>query len=74
MDTISNLLIVLFFLGCSKPIKIVNKDQVIEKKVMVKCPIPKIDCDFNGEGFEPTKKLLECVIKQKKVLDLCTKE
>lgn len=73
-NVISFWLIALFFLGCTKPIKIINKDQIVKEKVMVKCSIPKIDCEFSGENFEPTKKLLACVIKQKKAIELCTKD
>lgn len=38
----------------------------------VPCVVPKINCEFSGEGYTPTKKLLACVIEQKKALELCS--
>ena len=49
------------------------KAQIIEKQVIAGCPIQEIDCDFSGENFEPTRKLLECVKLQKVVLEQCAK-
>ena len=70
-------LIVLIFLvitGCSKPKpKVVTKTiykiktRVVLRDVPVMVPI--ISCNFKGVGYTPTIKLIECVIKQKKVLD-----
>lgn len=50
-----------------------NSQKVIvqEKKVVVSCKIPKIECEFTGENFEPTKKLIECLKKQKEAIKLC---
>ena len=59
--------------GCAKKEpcepKIVTEYKTIETKVPVMVEVPEIDCDFSGEGIEPTQKLLECVILQKRVLD-----
>lgn len=48
------------------------KAQVVEKIVVVGCPIKKPDCEFSGEGFIPTKKLLECVKLQKLIIEECS--
>ena len=48
---------------------IVYRTKVKEVKVPVYPVIPEVKCDFKGTGFEPTVKLLECVINQKRVLD-----
>jgi len=45
--------------------------KVKEVKVPVKCKIPKINCDFNGTNFQPTVKLLECIVKQKRAIEMC---
>lgn len=44
-----------------------------EVKVPVKCKVPKIDCNFKGEGFDPTIRLLECIQLQKRALEACAK-
>lgn len=67
---------VLFFLtGCSttppQPV-VITKVEKVEVKVPVKPKIPKISCEFSGVGMTPTKKLLECVIFQKHILDFLT--
>lgn len=65
----------LLLVGCSNnqvKKELVVEYQTVEKIVVQKCEIPKIDCDFRGEGFIPTEKLLECVIKQKRALEICT--
>lgn len=69
-----SLLSVFILLGCRqeealKPSSC--KAQVVEKVVVVGCPIRKVDCEFSGENFEPTKKLLECVKLQKMVIEEC---
>lgn len=67
-------LISLMFIGCGskdpKPTSLGN--IVIEKKVAVACEVPKAECDFKGEMFEPTIKLLECVKLQKEIIRICT--
>lgn len=47
------------------------KTEVVEKVVVVGCPIRKPDCEFSGENFEPTRKLLECVKLQKMIIEEC---
>lgn len=39
-----------------------------------KCDVPNLSsiCDFSGEHFTPTEKLLNCVIAQKRALDICS--
>lgn len=64
--------------GCTTtvntPERLVVKQEVVEKKVIVGCQLPKIECEFTGEGFTPTEKLLDCVQKQKKALELCQEQ
>lgn len=50
-----------------------SKVQIVEKVVPVACPIEKVECDFTGKDFVPTKKLLECVILQKRIIEQCSK-
>lgn len=35
------------------------------------CITQEPNCDFSGEGFIPTEKLLACVIEQKKIINVC---
>ena len=58
------------FNGQPKPeIKTVIVTKIKEVKVPVPCKVPKVSCDFNGPGFTPINKLLECVVKQKRALE-----
>lgn len=75
---IVSVLMLFWFNGCAekqdtlKPTS--EKVSVIEKKVAVACEVPKIDCNFEGKGIVPTKKLLECVKLQKEVIRICTEK
>lgn len=51
-----------------------TKVQVVEKKVIVACEIPKVHCDFEGKGIIPSRKLIECVKIQKEVIKICTEK
>lgn len=51
-----------------------SRTQVVEKKVVVACEIPKIHCDFEGKGIIPSRKLIECVKLQKEVIKICTEK
>ena len=58
------------FDGQPKPeIKTVIVTKIKEVKVPIPCKVPKVSCDFNGPGFTPINKLLECIIKQKRALE-----
>lgn len=85
MMKLSNILLLLFifgmiammFIGCSskttediQPCS--SKVEVVEVKVPVACNVPKVECDFSGDNFEPTQKLLDCLILHKKLLKACT--
>lgn len=67
-------IVCLTFTGCSEKecqpeIKTVYDVKEVVK--MVPCSPPKIDCDFKGDNFVPAKKLLECVVEQKRVIEAC---
>ena len=68
-------LIAVTFFGCSteQDRLVPNSQQVIvqEKKVIVSCKIPEIECEFSGNKFEPTRKLIECLKKQKEAIRIC---
>lgn len=73
------ILSVILFTGCATtqykqlpPEKVVVTE--IQEKVVVKpCPVPDLSkvCDFKGDFFTPTEKLLQCIIAQKRALELC---
>lgn len=50
----------------------VVKIETVKEYVIEKCVVPDNLCEFSGEGFEPTEKLLNCVITQKHYLDICS--
>lgn len=65
------LFMVIILNGCvcePLPPKVVT--ETIYVKVPVKHKLPDINCDFSGDGFEPTEKLLQCIVKQKRVIEL----
>jgi len=57
---------------CKPDIQIVYKTQDVYKEVP--CGVPEVKCNFVGSGYEPTKKLLECVVEQKKAMAVCGKK
>lgn len=66
----------LIVVGCSNPDDSLKptscKAQIVEKVVVVGCPIKKVDCEFSGENWMPTKKLLECIKLQKLIIEECS--
>lgn len=65
----------LTFTGCSPKECQPEIKTVYDVKEVVKtmpCNPPKINCDFKGDNFVPAKKLLECVVEQKRALDACS--
>jgi len=62
----------IFLAGCTcDPI---IKEVIIYKPRDVYIPTPcdiDVQCEFNGLGYIPTSKLLECVVIQKKALEYC---
>lgn len=70
---ICGLLLVVMLTGCAST-KVVTKDVIVYKYKNVYVPTPcdvTVNCDFTGDGYEPTNKLLECVIDQKRALEYC---
>jgi len=68
------LMVVATVSGCASNAKVVTKDVLVYKYKNVYVPTPckvEVNCDFTGSGYEPTSKLLECVIDQKRALDYC---
>jgi len=61
-------LVALFLVGCcEKPPVLPPVVHTVYKevKVPVKCVVPKVTCDFKGEGYAPVGKLIECIHKFK---------
>ena len=54
--------------------KYVTVTETIDNKVAVKCEIPKVECEFSGQGVVPGQKLLKCIVLQKKIIEACTKQ
>lgn len=61
--------------GCSEKQECLPEVQVVYKTIEVpkvtSCKSPTVICDFSGDGYKPTKKLLECVVAQKRALEVC---
>jgi len=68
------MVITILLTGCSckepEPIRVI---ETVYVNIPVKCILPKVKCDLNGNGYVPTVKLLECVIEQKRALEVCDK-
>ena len=68
----------LFLVGCATTkIKQLSGETVVKiekvkEYVVEKCHVPDDLCEFSGEGFIPTEKLLNCIIIQKRYLDICS--
>lgn len=65
-------------MGCSTPDRVVaTVDRIVYVPVDVYVPMPcdvEVTCNFTGTGFEPTTRLLECVIEQKRAISYCRGE
>lgn len=73
MKIFSILLIALALTSCAGTTPPAN-EVIVYKYKDVMIPVPcdtDVKCDFSGEGYVPTKKLLQCVIEQKHALDYC---
>jgi len=71
---------IVFFLvfllhGCASkpcpepPVVTLYKEKVVYKETP--CKVPDFTCDFSGEGYDPTVKLLECISLQKRIIETC---
>ena len=71
------LLLVIFIIGflsaCSTATitKPIIKTETVEVKVPVKCKVPEIECDLKGNDFEVIGKMLECIVEQKRAIEVC---
>lgn len=63
--------ILLTLSGCSgvKPVPCTPEVRIQKEYIPVHIEIPTVNCDFQGEGLQPTQKLLECLILHKRLLD-----
>ena len=65
--------------GCSTPTTkpvpptIITEYKTVEVYVTKPCDAPMPTCDFSGDGFEPTVRLLECLTTLKRTLKYCQK-
>lgn len=64
-------LISFLLVGCSSKQTVVSDIEIQKVYVPVKCEVPEVHCDFKGEGYTPTQKLLECIVLQKRALEVC---
>ena len=58
-------------IGCASKQTVVSDIEIQKVYVPVKCEVPEVHCDFKGEGYTPTQKLLECIVLQKRALEVC---
>lgn len=49
------------------------KKEIVKVKVPVQAKIPEVTCNFEGDGVTPTKKLLECLILHKRIIEVLKK-
>jgi len=63
--------------ACKEPEPVIMYKTIIETKdvyIEVPCKVPVVKCDFKGDGYTPTVKLLECISEQKKAIESCNKK
>ena len=67
-------ILVLFTTGCSTTVKekIVTVTETVEVKTPIPCEVKDLTCSFEGEQYVPTKKLLECLIIHKRIIEICS--
>lgn len=79
MKIFSIFLTLLLFAGCAstvceqQPLEAKVVVKTVEVKVPVACKVPKINCDFSDDGFMPIEKMRQCIIEQKRALEVCAK-
>lgn len=75
MKIFSLIFILLFLVGCST-VEVRREQVLVDNPIEVGVPVPcKVDgltCDFTGENYIPTYKLLQCVIVQKRIIEICS--
>lgn len=75
MKIFSLIFILLFLVGCST-VEVRREQVLVDNPIEVGVPVPcKVDgltCDFAGENYIPTYKLLQCVIVQKRIIEICS--
>lgn len=65
----------IMFCGCATncpppEVKYITRTETQEVKTPVMPKIPEISCEFAGNGLEPTRNLLACLIYHKRVLSI----
>ena len=62
----------LLLTSCCKEPEVKYIDKPYEVKVPVVCDIPDVHCDFNKTTqTEVVASLMECIIEQKKAMEVC---
>ena len=71
---ITSLLVVILLTGCTtkEVTKPIIKTEVVEVKVPVKCKVPKVECNLNANDFDVIPKMLECIVEQKRAIEVCS--
>lgn len=67
-----SILIMLTGCGTTTVTKPIIKTETVEVKVPVKCNIPKVECNLHGKDFEVIGKMLECIVEQKRAIEVCS--
>ena len=68
------IIVLLLCTGCSTTVKekVVTVTETVEVKTPVPCEVKDLTCSFEGEQYVPTKKLLECLIIHKRIIEICS--
>lgn len=69
--TVSSLLILVLFSGCSWCETIVYVPEPYEVKVPVKCIVPDTKCVVSGRDSEVVAGLVKCIVDMKKAQEVC---
>ena len=68
---ISVILTTMTFSGCTCKEQVRYVDVPLPYAVPVPCDVPDVNCSFKGEGSEPVIRMLECIVDQKKAIEVC---
>lgn len=66
---------IMLFIGCSTHEirkEVVEVVDTVEVSKPVPCKVDNFTCDFTGDLYTPTYKLLTCVIIQKRIIEICS--
>jgi hypothetical protein len=50
--------------------RVITETKIV--KVEVPCNVPKVGCDLGKGGVDTSHKMIECIIEQKRAMEVCS--